>query len=244
MLRVLGYLASVALRITARRREDGRRCLLRNMVSLCEQGSKVVCRHESGPLDGPPVRTGVEGSLRPWLGSPWGSPCANRGRRRVLGIAFALRVVSLCEQGSKASLQPCPATAPVSLYNSSTKEAGADVLQDFLGLPVRTGVEVLHGSPREGVRWSPCANRGRRIALYDKAGALQVSLCEQGSKGSSRSFPAGPSGLPVRTGVEGFTCSSPRQTDRSPCANRGRRMGRGAGLPGERSPCANRGRRV
>ncbi len=172
-------------------------------VSLCEQGSKGLLRPHLPTTAGLPVRTGVEGGQ----GSSWprifGSPCANRGRRRTRVELAANLWFSLCEQGSKEAL-----------FSS---------FQHARGLPVRTGVEGWATSVRCATRGSPCANRGRRTSLPATSMATGVSLCEQGSKVKARAAKRTPKGLPVRTGVEEKREGARWRGSRSPCANRGRR---------------------
>ena len=156
-------------------------------VSLCEQGSKDRSSEPLWRSEGLPVRTGVEATppIRACHGH--GPPCANRGRRHAVKGAFRLHQASLCEQGSKAR---CCGKAGV-----------------FTGLPVRTGVEAVPSGPCSCPIWSPCANRGRRLARCQASDSRPVSLCEQGSKGWHR--------------------ADGRSGRRSPCANRGRRQGGG-----------------
>ena len=153
------------------------------LVSLCEQGSKAVSPSPICSICGLPVRTGVEGAI-PQPSQPRArSPCANRGRSHKPSPCAETRAVSLCEQGSKA------------------RERNVAALDG--GLPVRTGVEGLRRSSAPSEEGSPCANRGRRRVLGIAFALRVVSLCEQGSKGSSSSKKPRPGGLPVRTGVEG-----------------------------------------
>ena len=194
------------------------------VVSLCEQGSKVMLARSLAGTNGLPVRTGVEGIWSSSARSASRSPCANRGRRTG-SIAGATRLqVSLCEQGSKLPdglLRRAPHGLPVRTgvegkprFSSflacrvSLCEQGSKVHHGLLrvcdtGLPVRTGVEGSLPPGLPGCVRSPCANRGRRVIHQACDVAAAVSLCERGSKASLLMTESPWTGLPVRTGVEG-----------------------------------------
>ena len=147
---------------------------------------------------GLPVRTGVEGLVSAGWPQLSGSPCANRGRRFSMADVAAGPLVSLCEQGSKAARTECHACKPwVSLCEQGSKDWCRRAGRSYRGLPVRTGVEGSAWRTWLQARWSPCANRGRRLQERTNQITQQVSLCEQGWKEARAVGSAAQGGCPV-----------------------------------------------
>ncbi|KIN90388.1 hypothetical protein PO78_3015 [Thauera sp. SWB20] len=177
-----------------------------------------------------------------------GPPVRTARRREAWLLWFESAAVSLCEQGSKLRRavdhrleQGLPVRTGVEAgvlsmswprVRSPCANRGRRVttglcLPGRQGLPVRTGVEGKGAAGSRVCPRSPCANRGRRLADGFNYRKPEVSLCEQGSKSQLSVRLAAPHGLPVRTGVEGSLASTEEKPARSPCANRGRRLGLG-----------------